>query len=405
MGDPRFDQLFQLTSVVALLFQILATALIAVLSFAVSRAGRRRGMFYWSGGWACYMLSLVSVMFVSRVPAFSQPLLFGYYFFEYVAVGLIFAGCRYTATGKQFAPWMRWMLLPAVVVAAALAASPIAFAWAFGWHTALIGFGWIACLVALWPAMRGKASGTGVRIVAVGLILLALDYLHHLPTIAFIDENHLTLSAYYYTWDSLIDGMLEFVLGFGTVVVIVDIERAELEMANARLKHAHDEKEQALHTDPLTEALTRYSFEMAFSSGADRRANHAGCAVVADLDGLKDVNDRYGHPAGDAAIRAVAAGLRSLIRQGDRIYRWGGDEFVVVLSEMPPDGARRRMEAVDAAVNRYLDPAYAVVGPLHVSWGVFPYDERTPIVDAIARADRAMYDAKARRKAVAEGLP
>lgn len=404
MSDPRFNELFQLTSVVSLLFQILATALIAVLSYAVSLTGRRRGMLYWSGGWACYMLSLVCVMFVSRVPGFAQTLLFGYYFFEYLAVGLIFAGCRYTTTGERFAPWMRWMVLPALIVAIGLAVPPIPFFWAFAWHTTLIGLGWIACLVALWPAMRGTASGPGVRIVAVGLVLLALDYLHHLPTGWYIAAHHMTLSAFYYTWDSLIDGMLEFVLGFGTVVIIVDSERAALELANEQLKAANERTAQALHTDPLTTVLTRYSFEESFGSG-DRRANHRGCVVVADLDGLKEVNDRFGHAAGDAAIRAVADGLRSLIRQGDRIYRWGGDEFVVVMSEMPADSARRRMEALDVAVNRAFDKAWAKAGPLRVSWGVFGYDVDMPVADAIERADRAMYDTKAKRKAVAEGLP
>lgn len=403
MSDPRFNELFQLTSVVSLLFQILATALIAVLSYSVSHAGRRRGMLYWSAGWACYMLSLICVMFVSRVPVLSQALLFGYYFFEYAAVMLIFAGCRYTATETRISPASRWLLVPAAIVALALALSPAPFFWMFAWHTAIIGLGWIACLVVLWPAMRGTASGPGVRIVAVGLVLLALDYLHHLPTGWYITANHMTLSAYYYTWDSLIDGMLEFILGFGTVVIIVDTERAQLEVANEQLKAANERAAQALHTDPLTTVLSRYSFEESFRTG-DRRSSHRGSVVVADLDGLKDVNDRFGHAAGDAAIRAVADGLRSLIRQGDRIYRWGGDEFVVVMSEMPADSARRRMEALDVGVNRGFDKAYAAAGPLRVSWGVFAYDVDMPVVDAIERADRAMYELKAKRKAVEEGL-
>jgi diguanylate cyclase (GGDEF)-like protein len=235
-------------------------------------------------------------------------------------------------------------------------------------------------------------------------VLLALDYLHHLPTGWYITANHMTLSAYYYTWDSLIDGMLEFILGFGTVVIIVDTERAELEVANEQLKAANERAAHALHTDPLTTVLSRYSFEESFRSG-DRRSSHRGTAVVADLDGLKEVNDRFGHAAGDAAIRAVADGLRSLIRQGDRIYRWGGDEFVVVMSEMPVDSARRRMEALDVAVNRGFDKAFAAAGALRVSWGVFAYDVDMPVVDAIERADRAMYDLKAKRKAVEQGLP
>jgi len=404
VSDQRFEQLFQLTSVISLLFQILATALIAILSYAVSRAGRRRGMVYWSAGWACYAASLVCVMFVSRAPLFSQALLFGYYFFEYAAVMLIFAGCRYTATGAQIPPASRWLLVPAAAIALGFALSPVPFAWMFAWHTTIVGAGWIACLIGLWPALRGTASGCGVRIVSVGLVLLAIDYLHHLPTVWYLTANHMTLGAFYYTWDSLVDGMLEFILGFGTVVVIVDTERAALEVVNEQLTAANDRTAQALHTDPLTTVLSRYAFEESFKTG-DRRAKHRGCVVVADLDGLKEVNDRFGHGAGDAAIRAVADGLRSLIRQGDRIYRWGGDEFVVVMSEMPVDSARRRMEALDVAVNRAVDKGFANIGPLRTSWGVFEYDVGMPVVTAIEKADRAMYDHKAKRKAVAEGLP
>jgi hypothetical protein len=64
VSDQRFNELFQLTSVVSLLFQILATALIAVLSYTGSSAGRRRDMLYWSAHWACYAASLVCALAV-----------------------------------------------------------------------------------------------------------------------------------------------------------------------------------------------------------------------------------------------------------------------------------------------------------------------------------------------------
>ena len=76
-----------------------------------------------------------------------------------------------------------------------------------------------------------------------------------------------------------------------------------------------------------------------------------------------------------------------------------------VMSEMPVDSARRRMEALDVAVNRAVDKGFAKMGPLRTSWGVFAYDAGMPIMTAIEKADRAMYDHKAKRKAVAEGLP
>ena len=403
MNDPKFVQLFYATSVAALIFQISATALIAVLSFVVSRAVRRWQMLYYAGGWACYAVALIAIMFASRSGPLDPPLYFGYFFFEYAAVLLIFAGCRSTATGEGLAGWTWWTLAPAAVVAVALAASTMAtsFTWPYAVHTTIIGLSWAACLLALRPALRRAGAGPGVRIVAAGLVLLALDYLQHLPINWYLLAHHATQSPYYYTFFSVVDGMLEFVLGFGTVVVIVDEERAELEAANTDLKRARDRTEQALHTDPLTSVLSRYSFAATFETDNDRRAHRSGCVVVVDLDGLKFVNDCFGHAAGDAAIRAVADGLRSLIRQGDRVYRWGGDEFVVVLPEMPVEAVRRRMQNLDDVVNRYLDATHADAGPVRVSWGASVFDAAVPIRAAIEQADAAMYDVKVQRKASA----
>ena len=60
----------------------------------------------------------------------------------------------------------------------------------------------------------------------------------------------------------------------------------------------------------------------------------AGTAVIADIDNLKSINDQFGHAAGDAAIRAVATAIRSLIRADDLLFRWGGDEFLLVLEHL-----------------------------------------------------------------------
>ena len=397
MNDARFKELFDLTSIVSLVFQIAATALIAILSYVVSRAVRRHLMLYWAAGWACYTFALVAILFASRVGAAGPALIFSYFFLEYAAVLLIFAGCRYTATDAPPPRWVWWLLAPALVLAAALAFTPGTFFWKFAAHTAVIGVAWAACLAGLWPALRRRDSGPGVRIVAAGLVLLSLDYLHHLPTGLYLAAHGVTQSPYYYTIISLVDGMLEFVLGFGTVIVIVDKVRAQLEAANVHLHQARERTEEALHTDPLTEVFSRYSFSATFEGVKERRARH-GCIVVVDLDGLKAVNDTHGHTAGDAAIRAVADGLRSLVRHEDRVYRWGGDEFVVVLADMQLDLAQRRMGSLDAALNRSLDKAYAHIGPLTVSWGSAEFGRGVGIKEAIALADDAMYESKGRRR-------
>ncbi|HLJ83487.1 MAG TPA: GGDEF domain-containing protein [Candidatus Eremiobacteraceae bacterium] len=394
--DTRFRDLFQLTSVISLVFQISVTALIALVSFIVSRAVRR-GLFpYWASGWACYTCSLVAILLANRVTAIAPVFYFAYFFFEYAAIVFIFAACRHTA-GTDLPSGRVWStLVPAAIVAIVLVGFPTVFLWRYTFHNGILGFGWAACLVALLPALRERASGPGVRLTAAGLALLSLDYLQHCASNWYLHAQHVALSPYYYTVTSLIDGMFELMLGFGSVVVIVDRVRAELAAANEGLRVAHDRTASALNRDALTGALSRYSFEHEHREA--EKSDRRGTIVVVDLDGLKQINDSLGHATGDAAIRAVARGLADLVRGEDKVYRLGGDEFVVVMPGMPLELARSRMQRLDDAINARMEPGSSW---LTVSHGLseFTGDDTE---SALTAADAAMYAEKSGRKAAQE---
>jgi diguanylate cyclase (GGDEF)-like protein len=394
--DTRFQDLFRLTSIISLVFQISATALIALVSFIVSRAVRR-GLFpYWASGWACYTCSLVAILFANRVPAIAPLFYFAYFFFEYAAVVFIFAACRHTA-GADLPSRRVWLtLIPAAVVAFILVGPPTVFLWRYTIHNGVFGLAWAACLVALWPALRDRASGPGVRLTAAGLALLSLDYLQHCVSNWYLTAQHVALSPYYFTVTSLVDGMFELMLGFGSVVVIVDRVRAELAEANEGLRVAHDRTATALLHDALTGALSRYSFEQEHREG--EKSGRRGTIVVVDLDGLKQINDSLGHAIGDAAIRAVARGLSDLVRGEDKVYRLGGDEFVVVMPGMPLELARSRMQRLDDAINVRMESGSTW---LTVSHGLseFTGDD---MESALTAADAAMYAEKSGRKAAQE---
>jgi diguanylate cyclase (GGDEF)-like protein len=117
-----------------------------------------------------------------------------------------------------------------------------------------------------------------------------------------------------------------------------------------------------------------------------------------DLDGFKAVNDRFGHAAGDAALREVAARLRRSVRERDLVARTGGDEFVVVLADLaaPESAAHDAAERVEAAFATPL----ALEGErvhLHAAVGVACYpDDGRDLDQLLIAADRAMYARKAR---------
>jgi diguanylate cyclase (GGDEF)-like protein/PAS domain S-box-containing protein len=127
---------------------------------------------------------------------------------------------------------------------------------------------------------------------------------------------------------------------------------------------------------------------------AHRRRKPLGVCFL-DIDGFKHVNDSRGHAAGDALLRSIAARLSSTLRQSDTVSRFGGDEFVIVLSEL-----ERAEDAADVAAK--LLTAIAVphrtdAGDITVtaSLGIALYPNHGEIVDTlIACADAAMYDAK-----------
>jgi diguanylate cyclase (GGDEF)-like protein len=397
--ESQYQQLLTEAGIVALLLQITAAALIALLSYIISRAVRSHTMRYWTGGWACYAAALCSILLAFRVGSAGPAFVFAYFALEYAAIILIFAACRLTATTwrPRGASWLA--LLPAAAVAGALLVpAQVSFYWPFAIHSGIIGLGWAACLVVLFPALRAPGTGPGVHIVAAGLALLCLDYLQHVPTALYAALHHLAINPNYYTVTGLIDGMLEFVLGLGTVVVIVDEVRGDLERANAHLRVTHERAERALHTEPVTGALTRYSFDVTFRNRVSARIA-SGAVIVVDLDGLKRLNDTLGHAAGDAALRAVAAALRALLRSDDLVYRWGGDEFVVVMVGAAEALARTRMWGLNEAVNRcarLIEPA-SDLGELTVSHGVAAFGKRTSIESAIAEADATMYSVKSAR--------
>ena len=137
-----------------------------------------------------------------------------------------------------------------------------------------------------------------------------------------------------------------------------------------------------------------------------KRSDEPFALLFLDLDEFKQVNDKYGHEAGNQILGAVATEIRAAVRASDVAARYGGDEFVVILTRTDLQGATRVAEALREgieAVGRRLGYADGVVT---VSVGVAEFDPRRPAEgDLLVTADRALYRAKAAgRTLIAEAL-
>ena len=147
--------------------------------------------------------------------------------------------------------------------------------------------------------------------------------------------------------------------------------------------------------DSLTGMYNRTFFFSALEREIARsdRSGRGFCLVMLDLDELKDVNDRHGHHAGDAVLRAVADTVRNGVRRIDIAARYGGDEFVAILPETDPTGGWVVAEKIRLGVNDSTIPGISFSPTVSVGVVSYPTDGRT--ADAlIVSADRAMYVSK-----------
>lgn len=175
--------------------------------------------------------------------------------------------------------------------------------------------------------------------------------------------------------------------------------RADADMAE--LARVHRALEETARTDPLTGARNRLRLVEDLRA-VRARMNRLGLAhglISFDLDRFKQINDRNGHLAGDEVLRAVVAAVRRTIRADDEIYRFGGEEFVVVLRVAEPSGLavaaeRLRVAIEDLAIDH---PDNEPHGRVTISLGgiFLPPSELTASDDEwFARADAALYRAK-----------
>src|SRR4029078_3730553 len=144
--------------------------------------------------------------------------------------------------------------------------------------------------------------------------------------------------------------------------------------------------------DRLTEALNPHAFHSLLTRPENgEETNTSGCVALLDIDNLKPINDTLGHTAGDKAIRAVARAMRSLIRADDMLFRWGGDEFLVLMFKLPEEEASRRMAKLNKILEENCERWIGESVKVTVSFGVAGFTSLTDLGQAIEQADKAMY--------------
>ncbi|MGO8719839.1 MAG: diguanylate cyclase domain-containing protein [Acidobacteriaceae bacterium] len=219
---------------------------------------------------------------------------------------------------------------------------------------------------------------TGSLTAVVGFVVWALVF----PVSVFLSIYRPSLHIQDSVWN-----IPKYIVAIGILLTLLE----------EQIDHTHH---LALH-DPLTGLPNRRLLQDRLTKAIERaERNGARVAVLLiDLDHFKQINDTYGHPVGDEVLRIVATRLQMRIRKADTIARAGGDEFIVVVSDLlQPHGAQVLAAKLAADLNEPI-----VIGAVRlpvgasIGLGIYPDDAQT-VEDLCAKADANMYEQKRHAK-------
>ena len=256
-------------------------------------------------------------------------------------------------------------------------------------------------LSALIMAAAGSMYGAVLierRMIGAGLIAFVLLGLavSNLTTAVVVPRMFATGE---FTFQILVVNAVLYTLGaLGIHQFVFEDMTYELRMTNRRLEAAREELLQAAITDPLTGCHNRRFLEQVMDRELQRHARFKLplSLLFIDIDRFKAINDTLGHDAGDRVLQYVARFLKRHIREADYVFRWGGDEFIVLIT-CDGEEAQRKTAALKAAFDSAPEAVDLPPGiGLSVGWTEVP-DGTTDLIPLVNEADARMYQDKGAR--------
>jgi diguanylate cyclase (GGDEF)-like protein len=379
-----------------------ASAILVFLLFLLLSRGHAPAFHrWWTAAWGCLAIALVALGlgFTAAPPV----TVWAYQFFELLFALFLWKGARALA-GRQ-TPRSRTLLFLAGSLAAwttgfsaflltSTKPGPTRLSALFAIHAALMGAGYLAAALEAGRAARAKRGlGPGLLAAALGLLAL-LFFFYTWATYFTLNRGHLVADFMYYS--TFLDVLLQFAAAFSMLVCRTEHDQQRLSEVHLGLATAHRE---LVHTyallrdeserDALTDAYNRTAFRHFFTEGGARFAR--GCVALIDMNSLKSINDRHGHDVGDRAIRLVADAIRGLFRAEDPLFRWGGDEFLLLLPQADAADTARRL----SRLNTLLASSWEGPPPMpQACWGIAEFESRSDFTQMLKEADAKMYEAK-----------
>lgn len=380
----------------SLLIQAAGTALLFLLFLLLHQKIQRKAFADWILSWAFLLGGLVLLLLVPRLDE-TRPFVFILHITLLAHIVFLLRGVRRfrderAATGILELLWM----VPLVAVA---------------WWTSMEAdqISGRAAPMALLLAAAYVAAALAFAITpgpVAGRVLLSLSFL------LWGAERALVGTAYlkYQTPDRMPELLqysnfaamfLEMMIGVGIIILLFEGSQERLSTEMKQLQHSDLQLREMGIRDPLTGLYNRHHFNDAIRREIAnvRRYGNPLSVLIADVDRFKEINDIKGHAVGDDVLKFVANYLTACVRESDLVFRWGGDEFLILLPRTDETAGAQKAE--ELARRLPMIPGTEQIRPtLSVGWSCYRGEAEFP--RTLAEADGRMYEMKVRGKRARE---
>ncbi len=376
---------FALAERLAIVVQLTVVVTLFAYFWLLRRTVRLEEVRLWSAAWFADCIALLAVLIMTRVPDGSLSLrvaLFAYLAGKTAFVVLMVAGARnHVRPGAE--PTLRSGPLASLIIVWSLVVGTLAGKVVIAQFAQSVMVG-LVLATGSWIVLRNPRSQIsrwlGVAFGLQAVVFLAYSVILS-PTLG-CSEVLTPLVSY----SSFLDAWLEMVIALSCLAAVADRSEEQLRYANRELLGSQEQLSRMVDTDPLTGLANRRALRPVM----DRATSNGAALVFVDINDFKLVNDRFGHPIGDAVLQRLANLLRQVFRPEDVVVRYGGDEFLVIALGMSSKSVSSRVETV----RRSMSEPESGTPPISLAIGVTELEVGGDPAAALVRADHLMYHDK-----------
>ncbi|HMC75922.1 MAG TPA: GGDEF domain-containing protein [Vicinamibacterales bacterium] len=325
--------------------QTASALMIAIFFLVLARSVRRAEMQTWVNAWLANLLAMVvtSVLWVAQPTSeFAWvPIRFGYFFFKTMFVTLLALGA-WRFVRPRLGSHEDYRLVGAIAAYALVASFTLKPIDLIGVSQSaimglLLGVSAILLVVQRVPRSGWLAAGFAIRAI-LGLVEAAA-YLSHYAQFTWIPASRVGI---FLAAHSSLDVGAEWVIALGCVLILYRTIQTDLTKANMDLLSAKETLQDLVDHDALTGLSNRRALPAVLRSIYDT----GGTLIFFDLNDFKEINDSLGHQVGDECLKAFAAALQGSFRPSDHVFRFAGDEFVVIAPSAQAAQVTERLDKV-----------------------------------------------------------